>query len=98
MDILLDSFYSESLDLILCLEVLEHLPESPRKILPEFNRFLKPGRKLIFATPIVANLKHRIDMIFGKPIYSPISNWFLLDSVTFKNTSWDNLYVKICYF
>ncbi len=45
-----------SFDVILCSEVLEHVPE-PTKALDEFLRLLKPGGKLILTAPF-ASLVH----------------------------------------
>ncbi len=45
-----------SFDVILCSEVLEHLPD-PLKALDEFSRLLKPGGKLILTAPF-ASLVH----------------------------------------
>lgn len=45
-----------SFDVILCSEVLEHVPE-PTKALDEFYRLLKPGGKLILTAPF-ASLVH----------------------------------------
>lgn len=46
----------ESFDVILCSEVLEHIP-NPTKALDEFLRLLKPGGKLILTAPF-ASLVH----------------------------------------
>jgi len=45
-----------SYDVVLCTEVLEHVPE-PTKALDEFARLLKPGGKLILTAPF-ASLVH----------------------------------------
>lgn len=45
-----------SFDIILCSEVLEHIPE-PQNALKEFSRLLKPGGKLILTAPF-ASLVH----------------------------------------
>lgn len=47
-------FVDESLDLIVCLWVLEHLKD-PAKTLREVRRVLKPGGHFVFLTP---NLRH----------------------------------------
>ena len=39
-----------SLDCVLCIEVIEHLPD-PQKAMEEMNRVLKPGGQLVLATP-----------------------------------------------
>jgi SAM-dependent methyltransferase len=49
-DILSIPLQNESVDVILCSEVLEHVPE-PGKVIIEFQRLLKPGGKLIITAP-----------------------------------------------
>lgn len=44
-----------SFDIILCSEVLEHIPE-PSHALDEFTRLLKPGGKLIITAPFSSNV------------------------------------------
>lgn len=46
----------ESFDVILCIEVIEHLPD-PRKAIAEFTRILKRGGTLILTAPF-ASLTH----------------------------------------
>lgn len=41
----------QSMDAILCTEVLEHVPQ-PMEVLAEFARLLKPGGKLLLTTPL----------------------------------------------
>jgi glycosyltransferase involved in cell wall biosynthesis len=43
---------SESLDAVLCTQVLEHLPE-PEQALSEFCRLLRPGGRLFLTAPLV---------------------------------------------
>lgn len=40
----------QSFDNIMCIEVIEHIPD-PAKVFPEFSRLLKPGGKLILTAP-----------------------------------------------
>lgn len=42
---------SESYDVVLCFEVLEHLEKDPMFMMSEINRVLKPGGKLFLTTP-----------------------------------------------
>ena len=49
-DILSIPLNNESVDVILCSEVLEHVPD-PAKVIIEFQRLLKPGGKLIITAP-----------------------------------------------
>lgn len=46
----------ESFDVVMCIEVIEHLP-NPIEALSELNRVLKPGGKLIITAPF-ASLTH----------------------------------------
>ena len=45
-------FVDHSFDVVLCTEVLEHVPE-PVKTLKEFHRVLKPGGHLILSVPFL---------------------------------------------
>ncbi len=49
-DITRSALPTDSFDLILCTEVIEHVPDS-RRALAEINRVLKPGGTLILSTP-----------------------------------------------
>ena len=40
----------QSFDSIMCIEVIEHIPD-PAKVFPEFSRLLKPGGTLILTAP-----------------------------------------------
>jgi SAM-dependent methyltransferase len=52
-------------DLILLLEVIEHLYTSPRHILRYFYRCLKPGGLIVISTPNAAYLRNRFRLLFG---------------------------------
>ena len=62
-------FSDDSLDLVTCLEVLEHLCY-PDNIISEIYRVLKPGGELILTTPNLGSWSNRLLMIFG---YFPVS-------------------------
>ena len=59
----------ESLDLIICWHVLEHL-EDPGTVLSGLARFLKPGGNLLVSVPNLASLQARIggDRWFGQDV------------------------------
>jgi len=61
-------FESEYFDLIYMGDVIEHLPNSPKKILLECNRVLKKNSKMIVSTPNSLRLIVRLKTLFG---YSP---------------------------
>jgi SAM-dependent methyltransferase len=84
----------ESLDAILCSEVLEHIP-SPTLALDEFRRLLKPGGTLILTAPFSSNVHmapyyfctgfsrywyeyHLSNRNFSINTLTPNGNWYLL--------------------
>jgi hypothetical protein len=52
-------------DLVLFLEVIEHLHTSPRHVLRYLWRCLNAGGFLVLSTPNAAFLRNRLDMLFG---------------------------------
>lgn len=56
-------FEDASVDVIICVEVLEHLFQ-PQSALAEAYRILKPGGKMIATVPNVAYWRRRADMAF----------------------------------
>jgi len=56
-------FGARSIDIILCLDILEHLPD-PWRTLRRVSEFLAPGGVLIASVPNVRNLKVLIPLIF----------------------------------
>jgi SAM-dependent methyltransferase len=62
-------FETDSFDVVLFLDVIEHLPGSPGPVLKEIYRLLKPGGYLIVTTPNMANLRNRVIFSFGKSHY-----------------------------
>jgi len=63
-DILNIPVSDESYDMVLCTEVLEHVPE-PVKALFEFSRILKPHGKLIVTAPLGAHLHQQPYHFYG---------------------------------
>lgn len=61
-----DKIDDKSVDVVTCLEVLEHLYD-PRSALNEINRWLQPGGILIVSVPNAYRLKQRLNMLAGKP-------------------------------
>jgi ubiquinone/menaquinone biosynthesis C-methylase UbiE len=64
-------FPDASFDLVLCIEVLEHL-FSPHKAAAEIRRVLKPGGRLVASTPNVAYWRLRANMLFG--LWNPLGD------------------------
>ena len=61
-------FEDREFDLVLCMEVIEHLAYSPTHMLAEAHRVLKPGGKLLLTTPNAVDMHKTIRMIRNKPI------------------------------
>jgi len=67
-------FKDSRFDVILLFDVIEHLHD-PERILKEIYRVSRRGALLAISTPNVANLRNRINVIFGRSIYSPLNEW-----------------------
>jgi SAM-dependent methyltransferase len=60
---------SDSVDCVCLLDVIEHLPHSPRHLLREIARVLRPGGVCITSTPNAVRLTARLKVLLGH------SNW-----------------------
>lgn len=69
----------ETFDMVIILAVIEHFPGSPRKILEEAIRVLKPGGVLAIEVPNVAALRNRLRLLIGRTIHFPIEDWYRSD-------------------
>ncbi|MEW6380719.1 MAG: methyltransferase domain-containing protein [bacterium] len=61
----------ESFDIILCTEVLEHVPE-PIKVIEEFSRILRQGGRLLLSAPLGCGIHQQPYIFYGG--YTPF--WF----------------------
>jgi methionine biosynthesis protein MetW len=64
-------FPDQSFDLVLCIEVLEHL-FSPDGAAAEIHRVLRPGGRLVCSTPNVGYWRLRANMLFG--LWNPLGD------------------------
>ena len=69
-------YKSNFFDLVLCNEVIEHLPQSPVIPLKEIYRVTKKNGYLMVTTPNIARSINRVNLLFGKSIMYPISVYF----------------------
>jgi SAM-dependent methyltransferase len=69
-------FEDAELDAICLFHVIEHLHGSPRPLLHEMLRVLKPGGWLVIAAPNAANLRKRISALMGRTEWSPWDAWY----------------------
>ncbi len=67
----------ESFDVILCLEVLEHLAIDPMAMMAEVNRVLKPGGVFVLSTPNAVRIGSVVSVVLGEnPIgWSPYNGF-----------------------
>lgn len=63
-----------SYDVVLSINVLEHLHD-PERVLLECHRVLSLGGLMVLGTPNVANLRNRLFAVFGRSIYYPLDKW-----------------------
>lgn len=64
-------YKSNTFDLVLCSEVIEHLPHSPVPAMKEMYRVAKPGGHVVITTPNIARSINQGKMLLGKaPMYS----------------------------
>jgi SAM-dependent methyltransferase len=68
-------YASNSFDVVLFCEIIEHLLMNPLAALRQIHRVLKPEGRLILTTPNVARLENVIAMIRGTNIFDPYSGF-----------------------
>ncbi|QXQ06475.1 class I SAM-dependent methyltransferase [Sphingosinicellaceae bacterium] len=66
---------TDSFDLVLFCEVLEHMTNDPVAALTEIKRILRPGGQLILTTPNVARTENVARLIAGENLYDPYSGY-----------------------
>ncbi len=69
-------FEDGKFDIVTSLDVIEHLPVSPRHFLQEIHRVLKPDGVLLLSNPNPTSLYNCIRMVLGKSINDAISEYF----------------------
>lgn len=69
------TFDSESLDIVLFCEIIEHLLNDPCAVLRQIKRVLRDNGKLILTTPNVSRIENVARMIAGCNIYDPYSGY-----------------------
>jgi 2-polyprenyl-3-methyl-5-hydroxy-6-metoxy-1,4-benzoquinol methylase len=65
-------FEDNYFDLVVCTEVLEHLPQSPVHALQEIYRVTAPGGHTLITTPNITRSINRAKMILGKSVSYPL--------------------------
>lgn len=62
-------------DIVTILDVIEHLPGNPFRLLTEIRRVLSPGGTLILSGPNAISLTKRVNLLLGKHPYMPFEEW-----------------------
>lgn len=70
------NFKENSFDVLILNNIIEHLHNSPRVFLNDLLKYLKPNGFLIIDVPNAANLRKRIDLLFGRTNYPSISSYY----------------------
>lgn len=68
-------FEDGSFDMVLCLEVIEHLTYSPTHMLVETHRVLKEGGKLILSTPNAISIMKTVALLCNRSVEFPYSGY-----------------------
>lgn len=68
-------FPDDHFDVVLCMEVLEHLCYSPSHMLAESHRVLAPGGLFFLTVPNFLNVKRLVNMALGRPTEYPYSGY-----------------------
>jgi SAM-dependent methyltransferase len=61
--------------LVLCCEILEHLPNDPTHVLAEIHRVLEPGGRLLLTTPNAVRTDNLLRMLRGENVYEQLSGY-----------------------
>lgn len=67
---------SETFDLIMCHDVLEHIHDSPKPLLEDMVALLNPGGHLFLSVPNAASLRKRIAILLGRTNYAPFGQYY----------------------
>jgi SAM-dependent methyltransferase len=69
-------FDDASLDVVTCIESIEHWHHSPRAVLEEVVRVLKPGGLFLLGAPNAAGVHHRAKLLLGRSNWSHFDDWY----------------------
>ncbi|HWW62362.1 MAG TPA: methyltransferase domain-containing protein, partial [Thermoanaerobaculia bacterium] len=69
-------FPPESFDVVCCMDIIEHLHESPRSLLNAIGPALRTGGLLLITMPNSVNLRKRIAVLLGRTNYVSAREFF----------------------
>jgi 2-polyprenyl-3-methyl-5-hydroxy-6-metoxy-1,4-benzoquinol methylase len=59
-------FAKQSFDMVMMLDVLEHLHDSPRDLMNDLLELVRPGGLLFVTVPNAVNIRKRLNVLFGR--------------------------------
>jgi len=68
-------FADDSFDMVLCMEVIEHLTYSPTHMVTESHRVLRQGGKLVLSTPNAISMKQTAALLCNRSMEFPYSGY-----------------------
>jgi 2-polyprenyl-3-methyl-5-hydroxy-6-metoxy-1,4-benzoquinol methylase len=69
-------FDDESFDIVNSNDLIEHIHGSPKRMLSECLRVLRPDGRLIVTTPNLSSLYNRVMLLAGGSVHHSIAGWF----------------------
>ena len=69
-------FDDASLDVVTCIETIEHWHHAPRAVMREVARVLRPGGTFVLAAPNAAAVHHRAKLLCGRSNWSRFDDWY----------------------
>jgi SAM-dependent methyltransferase len=69
-------FADDSFDFVTYTDVIEHHTFSPKRVLKEIHRVLKPGGRLILTTPNHASIYNRLFLLTGRSVNDSFDSFF----------------------
>ena len=66
----------DSLDVVTCNDVVEHLQGPPKRLMSEVLRVLRPGGRTAWSTPNSVSLRHRLAVPFGASNYAHMPEFY----------------------
>jgi SAM-dependent methyltransferase len=69
-------FPDGSVDAVTSFHCFEHLHHSPRRLMEEVRRILRPGGRFVVGTPNAVNLRKRVAVLFGRTNLGTLQEWY----------------------
>ena len=74
-----EHFADASLDVVTCIESIEHWHHAPCRVMEQVARVLRPGGLFVLAAPNAAGAHHRARLLLGRSNWSRFDDWYYPD-------------------